>query len=315
MLSTTRVIFIAGLLAALPAAGCTTDEAPTEDELAGESELDGEAGKADAAGSTFTFYTVEQDQRRCAAPLCGGYWVSRVNRTLTRCVDGRWAKRCYVAGADLSGTGFPDAQQSELRSQLGAGTSLVRGTIAARSYEGFGTLGELAVTEVWQGGSDNAAEGLFVKISDSGIRCITAPCFNTFHEAKVNSYLHADFSELDLEWTGVTPEEQATAFQNIYEDGLIVAGYRYFYYEQGWQKGRLATQFYQRVQAEVARDCFVGGCSGQLCSDQEGLISTCEWRAEYACYQDATCERQADDRCGWTATPELTACLEDPPPL
>jgi eight-cysteine-cluster-containing protein len=62
-------------------------------------------------------------------------------------------------------------------------------------------------------------------------------------------------------------------------------------------------------------DCVVGGCSGQLCSD-EPLASDCEWREEYACYRDATCERQPDGVCGWTPTPELLECLDDgdPPP-
>jgi hypothetical protein len=54
--------------------------------------------------------------------------------------------------------------------------------------------------------------------------------------------------------------------------------------------------------------CFKGGCSGQLCADQP-LGSTCEWRAEYACYRNATCERQGSGQCGWTQTPSLVACL------
>lgn len=60
--------------------------------------------------------------------------------------------------------------------------------------------------------------------------------------------------------------------------------------------------------------CVKGGCSGTLCVEEgEDAITTCEWRPEYACYQTATCERQADGACGWTPTPELTACLESPP--
>lgn len=57
-------------------------------------------------------------------------------------------------------------------------------------------------------------------------------------------------------------------------------------------------------------ECFVGGCSGQVCSDDPGVITTCEYREEYACYQSATCERQASGECGWTETAELRACLE-----
>ncbi len=56
-------------------------------------------------------------------------------------------------------------------------------------------------------------------------------------------------------------------------------------------------------------DCFVGGCSGEICAD-EPLASICIWEPEFACYQDARCERQSDGRCGWTMSDELRACLD-----
>jgi hypothetical protein len=62
-------------------------------------------------------------------------------------------------------------------------------------------------------------------------------------------------------------------------------------------------------QALVVAPCRVGGCSSQLCATEE-LVSTCEWRPEYACYRDARCEPQPGGACGWTQTPELLACLE-----
>jgi hypothetical protein len=55
--------------------------------------------------------------------------------------------------------------------------------------------------------------------------------------------------------------------------------------------------------------CYVGGCSGQICSDDPNAVSTCEYREEYACYKQSSCERQASGQCGWTETPELKACL------
>lgn len=58
-----------------------------------------------------------------------------------------------------------------------------------------------------------------------------------------------------------------------------------------------------------ANGCYISGCSGQVCSDRSDVFSTCEWIEDYACYRDATCERQRDGACGWTATPDLTACL------
>lgn len=57
--------------------------------------------------------------------------------------------------------------------------------------------------------------------------------------------------------------------------------------------------------------CYVGGCSSQICSDDPGAISTCEFKEEYACYQNAKCERQASGQCGWTETPDLLMCLEE----
>lgn len=61
----------------------------------------------------------------------------------------------------------------------------------------------------------------------------------------------------------------------------------------------------------AAGTCKKTGCSGQICADQD-MVSTCEWRDEYACYQSAACERQANGNCGWTQTPALTACLANP---
>src|SRR3989338_3696917 len=65
-----------------------------------------------------------------------------------------------------------------------------------------------------------------------------------------------------------------------------------------------------------ANGCAVAGCSGQLCvsADEAGnIMTTCEYRAEYACYQEASCEPQAGGKCGWTMTPALQRCLANPP--
>ena len=59
----------------------------------------------------------------------------------------------------------------------------------------------------------------------------------------------------------------------------------------------------------VSEGCYVGGCSGQICSDQRDAVSTCEYKPEYSCYQGAVCERQPGGECGWTPNPDLTACL------
>ena len=58
------------------------------------------------------------------------------------------------------------------------------------------------------------------------------------------------------------------------------------------------------------------GCSGTVCAEPgSDVVTTCEFKPEYACYREATCERQPDGKCAWTQSAELTACLANPPPM
>ena len=70
------------------------------------------------------------------------------------------------------------------------------------------------------------------------------------------------------------------------------------------------TQAPETPEPIVANGCAVGGCSGQLCGEAGSeLMSTCEYRAEYACYKQASCERQANGKCGWSETAALKSCI------
>lgn len=63
-----------------------------------------------------------------------------------------------------------------------------------------------------------------------------------------------------------------------------------------------------------ATACVVGGCSGTMCSEPGNeMVTTCEFKDEYACYRTAACERQPDGQCGWTQSDALKACLANPP--
>lgn len=59
--------------------------------------------------------------------------------------------------------------------------------------------------------------------------------------------------------------------------------------------------------------CKRAGCSGQLCvaANAADLITTCEWKPEYACYQQAECKVQANGQCGFTPSDTLTQCLNN----
>ncbi len=64
----------------------------------------------------------------------------------------------------------------------------------------------------------------------------------------------------------------------------------------------------QAPQCVPVAACKRTGCSGQICADSD-RVTTCEFRPEYACYQQAICERGSDGQCGFRKTAALTSCL------
>lgn len=56
--------------------------------------------------------------------------------------------------------------------------------------------------------------------------------------------------------------------------------------------------------------CLVSGCAGEICSE-EYQVSPCIYIPENDCYKTAICERQEDEKCGWTETEELLNCLRE----
>ncbi len=58
--------------------------------------------------------------------------------------------------------------------------------------------------------------------------------------------------------------------------------------------------------------CKKAGCSGQLCvpSDTKDIITNCEWKPEYSCYQQAKCEKQPNGQCGFTKDESFQKCID-----
>lgn len=60
--------------------------------------------------------------------------------------------------------------------------------------------------------------------------------------------------------------------------------------------------------------CATGGCSGEICaeaSEVASIVTTCEFKDEYACFQYTKCERQANGVCGWTINQPYSQCLSE----
>jgi hypothetical protein len=252
----------------------------------------------DSLASTSSFYSFRRDLRKCASPRCGGYFVKLVNEPRTRCADNRFASECYVATIEWDGQAEPNDDRAMLRATMR--------TQGNRN----GRFGVLRVSEVWQAASANEPAGTFFRMRDRGVRCIAAPCA-THHEAKLNSTMSREVAGVDLSAAGAPDNllsEATTAMTST--NGILVSGdHSPVTGPAGRSQMLKATQFYLRAGKTTAgKPCMKTGCSGQVCSDQE-MITTCEFKAEYECYRKAACERQANGDCGFTPTPELTACL------
>ena len=256
----------------------------------------------DTLASTSSFYSFRHDLRKCASPRCGGYFVKLVNEARTRCADNRWASECYVASIDWNGQAEPESDRA-----------LLRGTMRLQGDKN-GRYGVLRVTEVWQATSATEPSGTFFRVRDRGIRCIAAPC-PTHHEARLNSTQGRDIAGVDLSGAGAPENLLGEATQAMTStDGILVSGeHAPVTGPAGHSVTLKVTQFYLRASAGKTasgslKPCVRSGCSNQICADH-AVMTTCEFRPEYACYQKATCERQANGDCGFTPTPELNECL------
>lgn len=166
-----------------------------------------------------SFYVVRPDPRLCPSPLCGGYWVALANRARTRCHDGLLRPRCYVARA-------VDEDRHPLTATLPDG-ALARAAIESGAFEGLGQLGVLVVADVYAPAGGAPPSGRFVRLVDTGIRCIRAPCFS-IRAAWLNRSSRTTLSGLESlgvvsEWLVFRVETALATKNGVLAQGRIVA--------------------------------------------------------------------------------------------
>lgn len=185
------------------------------------------------------YYSVHPDPRDCIAPLCGGAFISAVNRTWTRCADGSVEKACYVASIDWRAIGLDGSE----------GASLVRGRQVARTFTEFGVLGVLQPSAAWRAAGLHPPEGTWFGLSDNGIQCITFPCFN-IAERVLNRKRQTTISHVDLKPVEASVEDLEAAYEALAHDELIAVGKNVRQRKRG-PAGRgmtmVASQFYVRL--------------------------------------------------------------------
>jgi hypothetical protein len=236
--------------ASLAACGAAPDQEETD-------ELD----VAAASSGDAYFIVTRPDVRKCAYPMCGGWFVERVNHAKTRCSDGTMQTECHVVDLDLGALGLSDEEAAKFDETYAQGFGLVRGDI--QSVDNADTL---IATEAWVAMAASQPSGTFYRVEDTGVKCITTPC-PSFHEYKLDSKVNASLAEIDLAASGANDKQVEAGFEALFTSGILVAGF----HEKvtgpaGSAKGLVATEFYTRVvHAESTEPC--GGCgTGEYCS-------------------------------------------------
>jgi hypothetical protein len=228
------------------ASGVTAD--PADDPA------DGTATEA-ASNDAYTYFAIRSDLRKCGSPACGGWFLSRVNRTTTPCHDGRIAASCYTPVLDWSQAGLSDDQQAAMlracsQSTLSADVyAVVRGQFARRNTTTpRPDLGRFVITEAWLAEGDAASAGAFVKLHDNGLRCFAPPC-PSITELTLNLGTTTDIAGIDWTPSGMSDDLIAECTGDLATaDGLLVVGDPTTMIQNGTAaNGRTVTVAYQRL--------------------------------------------------------------------
>lgn len=186
--------------------------------------------------ATVTTYSVKPDYRKCAFPMCGGWYLTPLNQFSLQLETEDEAYQnslllpnsIYVATIDLKKLKLSEKQLEELQLAMRNQQALLRGVI----NKGLSILTthvkapSLHADAAWIGANKNDAVGPYLKVASSGIVCITTPC--PYYRADlVNTNYSFQFHELSLEKAALDREQEAQAWQAIASQGLLLTGLKY----------------------------------------------------------------------------------------
>jgi hypothetical protein len=250
--------------------GCSSGPADASSQDVDETETTAD----ELATSNSTYYVARRDLRRCMAPMCGGYFVSRVNRSTTRCADGSYAASCYVAELDLGQLGLSPSEEQALEGGIGIDESatkvVLRGYVGSKTFGGVGRFGVFRASEAWQARGDATISGTFYRVEDNGIRCITFPC-PTLTESKLNSTTQRRMTGLNLASApGAQSDKDDAIAATTIAGGLLAAGTNVTIANAGpagSARELRASQYFLRVKHAASSACSADAdCgAGELC--------------------------------------------------
>ncbi|MBZ5708676.1 Kazal-type serine protease inhibitor family protein [Nannocystis pusilla] len=231
-----------------------------------------EAGEQSGPGAAEqeTFYIVtRRDVRKCAAPMCGGFYVQRVNQDTTTCADGKAEKECYVGTVDLAALKLDPAGEDAFREAFGQRHALVRGGISLGVDPKFPEIGALVASEGWSGRAGVEPKGEFLRVRGIHAKCAGLPCPSA-SAFRLNTDWQGLFAGIDLAAGGAPQEVQDAANQTMYEtpEGILAAATTSEVTgPNGTMKALVASEFYTRATGAAAGGPECGGIRGLACGE------------------------------------------------
>jgi len=182
-------------------------------------------------------YSIKPDMRKCASPMCGGYWISPVNKvyvdipTPYEAEDPLWEpKPIYVAAIDFKKLGLTKDEIYRFQDLIFNGQALIAGYLTTYPYKTAESrvlprLKQIVATETWGGANTNPPVGAFLDVKISGIKCIQAPC-PYFKALKINTRYGFYFHRINFSKAELTPDQAKYAKELMYAGSLVIAGVR-----------------------------------------------------------------------------------------
>jgi hypothetical protein len=193
------------MVAALMLVGCSVSQT----EVGAPDELETEGAELSTASRTYVTFT--RDFRKCASPMCGGWYVTDVNRVNP--------KPHYVSALDFSTSGL-DSDTIAKAQEGEPGNVVLRGKLSK-----VGAFPPFIVTDAFRGmpGVTATVGQPFFKIESININCIKAPC-PTMKATRLNAGGSTMFDQLDVSAASLTRVDQNWLANRAAEHNAIVTG-------------------------------------------------------------------------------------------
>jgi hypothetical protein len=189
--------------------------------------------KPELSGTT---YIVKPDYRKCAFPVCGGWYLTPVNQYSLYLQTEAEAyntadllpNTIYVAYINYKRLGLNEKQIAELEAAIRNDQALLRGNVTSTpvTIKPAPRTQTLIANGAWVGANKNTPVGPYLNITSTGIVCITTPC-PYFKANIINSDYASEFHDFSLEKAALDREQEAQAWQALSTTGLVITGTRY----------------------------------------------------------------------------------------